>query len=284
MLKNIKVYKTNEIEFDNIVYMNVERNDVIKTINIQYIDNITKNRVPLLVQLDDMYMFDDIQEISDDNSKTKNKHLISHEIILPLVSKTISSTKSIKKFFMELDKKMINDAKQHIDIWEFPKEQIKYKALIRYIEDSDNDIYDNGVVKFKILNSKKFTTKIYNKNKELIRPEYYKEYMSGGNYIKSVVEIVSVWIKNDIFGLYIRPHQLRVSSGPMPIITPDEYCFDDKTDDSESDDEMCNSIFKPMESDDITHTDENFKVKNIEKINNEIDYDEMSSDDEILSE
>ena len=79
MLNKIKIFNIEEINLDKIYYTNIDTNNKhnIQIINMLYIYN--NKKVPLLVQIDDLYMMDDIIEI--DNGST-----INYEIILPLIS------------------------------------------------------------------------------------------------------------------------------------------------------------------------------------------------------
>jgi hypothetical protein len=226
MLNKIQIYKIEDIDLDKIIYMNADLSSDVKIIHLQYIDN--NGRYPLLIQIDNLYMIDDIQKVS-------NKKCITHEVILPLVGKNAKSSEKVKNFFESIDKKIICDAKNYVNIWPFDTKNIKYKALIRYVDGVNNRMYDNGVIKLKFIRSKNFKTRIYNKKKTPVEESQYTEIFNGSCYVKSIVEIVSVWIKNGIFGLYVRPHQLKVSVGFPPIFTPKYYSFDDGTESNDDD-------------------------------------------------
>lgn len=236
MLNKIKILKTDELDFDKIHYTNVDSDNRynIKIINMLYIHN--NKKIPLLIEIDDLYMMDDIISTGE-----------NHEIILPLIGRSSNVTTKVKTFFETLDNKVINDAKQYKVIWNL-NDNIKYKKIVKDVELDDNKqqndifvknsddqnytnfMYNNGLIKFKLVQSDNFNTIIFDKNKNIINKKDYVNSITGGNYIKSIVEIVAIWAKEDIFGLYIRPHQFKITSGSPPIFTLKEYSFNDDND------------------------------------------------------
>lgn len=214
-----------EVDTDNIVYMNCDKNK--KEINIQYInsDNI---RVPFILQTEDLFMIDDVQYNNDKNMNV-------YEIILLLIGRTNEDSNKIKTFFESLDNKFIGDAKEYSNIW-FPDKIIKYKSIIRHISSDDeedkknlnnNFLYTNGLLKLKLFDTKSFKTNIYNDKKELLKKTEYDSLLCGGCYVKCIIEFVSLWFENDVFGVTMRVHQIKISKGKFPILTLNEYSFDD---------------------------------------------------------
>lgn len=226
-MDKISICKIQNIDFNNITYGKKTSDNNIDIINIQYID---KNgyRNPFFVQIDDLYMTDDVQEIKDMRG-------ITHEILLSLISRNTQKTEEIKDFFEALDNKFMEDAKKND--WGV-KDTDKYKTYIKNIdtdgyeekEEIKNYIYNNGLIKLKLIKSKKMRTIVFDKKKNIINEEHYMNVLKGGNYIKSIIEIVSIWKKDDVFGVYIRPHQMRISKGSPPIFVLKKYSFEDSSD------------------------------------------------------
>jgi hypothetical protein len=183
------------------------------------------NLKPPMIQLPDLYMNDDIKRL--------DSNYVTYEILLPLLSRNINTTQLVKSFFQSLDNKIVQDAKQYNTLWNL-NPNIKYKMLIKNIEgDNVDNIYDNGIIKLKFIKSKGFNTRVYDCNKNIIKEKYYTQTLTGNCYIKSIIELVAIWIKDEVFGLYIRPHQLKVTdSGKLPVFSLKDYSF---IDDTESD-------------------------------------------------
>lgn len=265
IFNELKIYKIEEFDLDNLIYSNPLENkgSQTKMIYIKYNDQ-KLGAVPAIIQIPDLFMIDDI--------KTLNSKYITHEILLPLVGKTTNSTKQVKNFFNALDKKIINDSECNIDIWPFDHENMKYKMLIQKLENkdklNDNSIYDNGIIKFKLIKSKEFKTNVFTSDKNKIKTKYYEDIISGGCYIKSIIEIVAIWIKDNIFGIYIRPHQFRVSDGNPPVFTLKNYSFiDDSGESDDQNDYLCD-----------TEVDDNDYIKYCDTKKNDIEYDNLISD------
>jgi len=219
-MNNIKIYKINEINLNNIIYSKPDESSETKLIYLKY--NHNSHKTPLLIQLPDLYMIDDIKELNINSN-------VTHEILLPIIGKTDETTNQVKNFIESLDNKVINDVQNHINIWPFKTNEIKYKLTTKHVNNTTNKIYSNGILKFKLLKSKSFKTNIYKSNKEIINDNMYKKIITGNNYIKSIIEIAAIWIKNDTVGLYIRPHQFRISEGGEPIHVLNKYSFIEDT-------------------------------------------------------
>lgn len=225
MTSRVKIFKINEVNFDNIQYTNISNQNGVNVVNVSIINN--KKKLPLLVQIDDLYMPDDILQ-----SKVNGKTI--YELVLPIAGRTMEDTKSIKTFFENLDNKILNDAKQYRTLWGFSDNQ-KYKSILRKVEFDENDnenveeniFYKNGLLKFKLLENSNYAPSIYDTNRTKIITNDYVNKVTGGNYVKSIIEIVAIWSKNNIFGLYIRPHQFKITNGLPPLFELPEYSFND---------------------------------------------------------
>ena len=69
---------------------------------------------------------------------------------------------------------------------------------------------------------------MFNKNKETIPKSSYCDILTEGCYVKIIIELASLWKnKNNVFGLYLRPHQAKVEYGLPPINTLNSYAFND---------------------------------------------------------
>lgn len=100
-------------------------------------------------------------------------------------------------FFLSLDNMIINLGKLNKITWPFDtNRKIKYKSLI----DS------NGYVVFKIINSKDFNTLIFDKKGIIISSSHLLDII----YAKLTFEPVGIWFNNNIFGVYLRLHEVRL--------------------------------------------------------------------------
>lgn len=217
---NYKIYKMEEIDLDRIVYSKpVSYNKDISSIHISYNDPICGN-VPLLIQSPPMYCTDGI-------TKT-NSNSITHELLLCIQSKTEKYTSQMKSFFEQLDKKLIIDAKNKYS-WDENTKKLTYKVLMRQTNDTD-PFHSNGILKIKFIKSNGFETRVFNKNKSVVHQENYTEAFSNKCYVKLIMECASLWKnKTNIFGLYIRPHQVRIDYGLPPMNILQSYSFMDET-------------------------------------------------------
>lgn len=222
-----KIFKLDELDFSKITY---SEPDIGKTSNIIYMTY--NNNQSILIETPELYCVDKIEQ-----NKTK---YTTHELIITLYGKNQKITDETKKFFENLDNKFIDLFKKNKNIWLSESKNIKYKSIIRYI-DEDNNYYENGVIKIKFIKTKNFTTLLFDKNKNIILQEDYEKVLSGNVYVKIIFEIVSIWIKNNIFGVYLRPYQIKVSKGNIPLLLQDKYSFDDNSESDNEDKFLCDT-------------------------------------------
>ncbi len=196
---NYKIYNINEIDMERIVYSEpVTYNENISSIYVSYKDTI-RGTSPLLLQIPTLCSIEGIRVI---NAKS-----ITHELLLYLQSKTTDVTEQVRDFFEGLDRKFIMDAKKKYD-WKDSVEKLTYKVLVRQ---KKND--ENGILKIKFIKNNEFETRVFYKDRTIITPDEYHKVFSNKCYVKMIIECVSLWKnKHNIFGLYIRPHQIRVES------------------------------------------------------------------------
>ena len=81
---------------------------------------------------------------------------------------------------------------------------MKYQKILRESEDSQ---YSDGIIRFKILNTKDFTTVVQINNKKVNPLVLNKDpqRISNNHWVKSILEIYAIWITDNGFGLFIRP-------------------------------------------------------------------------------
>jgi len=206
-----RIYKPDEIDFDNISYSKpVDYNRHISSIYISYDKN------PLLVQLPGLFCIDGIEKV--------NNRSISHELLLTLNSTSNTKTATIKTFLENLDRKLIVDAKSKYS-WGENAGKLTYKVVVRQ-SNNDNPLYDNGVLKIKFIKSNGFSTVVYNSNREIIPESQYFNTFNENCYVSMILEFVSLWKnRSGVFGVYIRPHQVRVKYGLPPANILTEYSF-----------------------------------------------------------
>ena len=262
---NYKIYKMNEVNLDKIVYSKpVSYNKDISSINISYNDPVHGN-VPFLVQSPPLYCADGIIKTGSNS--------ITHELLLCLHSKTEENTAQVKSFFEKLDKKFIMDAKNKYS-WDENSKKLTYKVLMRQTNDA-NPLHSNGVLKIKFIKNNGFETRVFSKNRSIIHKDNYMETFSNKCYVKLIMECVSLWKnKSNIFGLYIRPHQVRIDFGLPPINVLTKYSFIDETEEDVNNNAKENVIdsysYKSdsMESNSIDSIDSNDSIESVKNANN----------------
>ena len=128
-----------------------------------------------------------------------NSKYVTHEIIIELDKKTLD-------FMERLDRKMIEIGSTQLKDKFKKNKTIKYQSIVR-------DIKDEGkkTMKIKLIKSKNFMTMVFdNQNKLINMTEDYDLYFNGQNHIKIILEISKIWIRDNIFGLYLKPHQIKI--------------------------------------------------------------------------
>ena len=215
-----KIFKLHEFDLLDIVFSEPLNNIIY----------ISHNDEPILFETCELYCVDVIKKYDTKYS--------SHELLLSLTGKNDINTNICKSFFESLDNKLIDTCKANMNIWPFDSKNIAYKSLIRFIDDNDK-YYKNGVIKLKFIKSKNFSTLVFDENKNIVNPIDYNEKFSGNLYVKIIIELVSVWIRDGVFGLYIKLHQLKISNNPKPQL----YLFDSNSSESESESESDISMY-----------------------------------------
>ena len=173
------ILRLDEINLSNIVFHEPENN----IINIQ----------PILFETPKLYCID---EIIDVNSK-----YITHELLVTLKEKNEEKNGIMKNFLNNLEKKIIMEGKKY--------SLKKYQSIIREVED-DSENYQNGVIKIKFIKNKNFHTLVFDEENKLITQNDYSMLFTGDIVVKMILEISSFWIKEGIYGIYLKLHQIKV--------------------------------------------------------------------------
>ena len=270
------IYKISQINLDHIYFSELIQGEDKNLILIKYYDEIKKKKVPLTLQTCSLLYENKINKLSNNDGRT-------HQLEIPLFSNDNEKVNELKNFLDKLDKKIqqfiIKNAKQ-LDI----SNHILYKPIIRdSIE--DNEKLQNGVLKFDIINTHKFKTRIFNEERKIVSTDYLDNNIC---YIKLLLEIPAIWFFKNKCGITIRPCQISVQ---VDNTLTDTYNFIDSDNDYDDifvqDTEMPekNSItfsetsnFNEL----ILNNDKNSSDENINLDNNdENSNDENSSDENI---
>lgn len=181
------IYKLQNIDLNNITYSFPNGK---KFIYIKYNDD--GNRNPLFLELDYMKLIGGIHNL--------NNECLTDELYLKI-------TPDVKNFFDTLDKKIVKDSRKNSSNWSLGNTNIKYKMFVKTM-DVNNDPLD--VIKLKFVKTKNVKTIVYNQDKKIVQSSEYKNVFYHGIYVKTIIEIVAIWIIDGILGLYVRPRQLRL--------------------------------------------------------------------------
>ncbi len=199
----IKIFKANEIDMDKLIYLDINKEHNI--VYIQY-DDDKYGRLPLVFELPELYMVDDMIDDGSTNSK---------ELILTMMSRTVRDTKTVVRLFNQFDKKLISDGKKQSLKWGLANStnsnKYRYKSLVRSV-DSDSRYYENGAIKLKLLNGT-FKTVVYDGDRNIVPIHNYEKVIRRNSYVKTILECVAIWIKDGVYGIYLRPHQMKIVYG-----------------------------------------------------------------------
>lgn len=181
------IYKLEDIDLTNITYSYTNGKNLIY---VKHNDNGKRN--PLFLELDYMKIIGGIHNL--------NNQCLTDELFLNV-------TPDIKNFFDALDKKIVKDSRKNIASWPFGNNNIKYKMFVKTM-DVNNETTD--VIKLKFVKTKNVKTVVYNQDKKIVHESEYNNVFYHGLYAKTIIEIVAIWFKGGVFGLYVRPRQLRL--------------------------------------------------------------------------
>lgn len=210
-----KIFKLDEINLNDITLSDLDK-DIIY---LHYKENF-----PILIETPSLFCVDKI-EIN------KNKYT-THELIVTLNGKNEHETFKTKTFFKKLDEKLIEIGKSNFKKMDIKVENLMYKSIIRNI-DEENDYYKNGVIKMKFVKTKTFSTLLFDNDKNIVSPEKYNLVLKGNNYVKMILELVCIWFKDNVYGIYMRLHQMKIVNGNIPSLMTNSYLFGEDTNSDE---------------------------------------------------
>jgi|688.fasta_scaffold127982_3 hypothetical protein len=203
----VKIFKLYELDLskltfsepiDNIIYITYDNNQavVFETPDLFYYDKINLN-------------------------KTKYS---TYELLVTLLSKTEHYTNITKSFFESLDNKLIQLGQENINEWPFTSKNVKYKSLIKTINDKEEFI--NGLIKVKFIKNKNFNTLLFN-NKKIVPINDYEKILHGNGYVKLIMQLVSIWIKNDVYGAYFKLYQVKTNADEILDLDSESTNYDE---------------------------------------------------------
>ena len=242
----MNILNIDDIDFSCIIFSSIMRTSQYKSyINIYY-KNKDSEYVPFIIHIPYMY--------SKNNIVKKKTKISTHEIIASILSKKKEITDNIISFLKKLENKCINYIKNNCkDIFN-SKDKIIYKSIIKYI-DNDEYIYKNGLLKIKILKNNKINTQVLDENNNII--ENYCNNMDTPPpfYLQSVIEVHSIWIKNNIFGITLLCHKLKISKDEKPIASINTFSYiDESSEEIDTNRDNINNINNINSSDQILNS------------------------------
>lgn len=239
--------KISNINLDNIIYTSIKENRRKKIVYIKYKNK--KNNVS-------NFVFQTPTLLNVNRAKLHNNY---YELDIPIKTKKINKEPYFIKFLNNLDNKILYDASNYSSSWfqNIGTENILYQKIIR---SSTNEIYKNGIINLKILNTSSFNTIIKNEEK-IIKPNEIEE----NTWVKMILECYGIIISENGFSLFLRPiimyfKKIKISNY--------NYKFIEESDNSDDENEI-----EELESSNI------FIKKDVEKLEND-KYSETSSESE----
>lgn len=214
------------ILFENIKFNNIYFDKVKETNNkkIVYLKYKNKGKMENFVtQTPTLWVIKKPSKISDN----------LYDLEIPLVGKRESNVSNFINFLNNLDKFVINSAKENANKWFNDSNEATYLNSIR---ESNNSNISKGFIKLKIIKSLDFKTILKKDNKYKISIDDIKE----NTWVKSIIQIFAIWIKpNNQFGIYFRP---IIISFKEPNINKINYNFIKETEEEDIVEEIANSV------------------------------------------
>ncbi len=205
------IHKIASIDLNNLTFSQPDYREATTVIYAKY------NSEPFFFETPDLLMVDDPVHI--------NNQYVSYEMLVTLQSKTQENTNSTVNFFNNLDQHIQSVCQQHMSDWPL-QSGMRYKLTVRDVDDQC-DYYKNGIIKVQLIHSRTFQTKLFNNNRLKVPLEQYQNSLKAMTYVRFIFEVVSIWIRSDTFGVYLRPYQVKVT--PYETMTPvlEHYSFQD---------------------------------------------------------
>jgi len=168
-------YKLNEINFNNIVFKKTKLIGNKKIIFLKYKDNKLNNFV---IQLSKII-----------NNNVNNSNEIEF----------IIDNENYINFFEKLDNYIINQS-QINQLWfnHLENKSLNYQRILQ----------DNNSIKLKLCDNKELVTNLLVNNENVTNFDYVNSHKST---TKMILEIYAIWIKNNSFGLMLRPINIAIT-------------------------------------------------------------------------
>ena len=223
------------INFDNIYFDKVKETNNKKIIYLKY-----KNKGKMenfVTQTPTLWVIKKPTKISDN----------LYDLEIPLVGKRESNVNNFIDFLNNLDKFVINSAKENASKWFNDSNEATYLNSIR---ESNNSTISKGFIKLKIIKSLDFKTILKKDNKHKISIDDIKE----NTWVKSIIQIFAIWVKpNNQFGIYFRP---IIISFKEPNINKINYNFIKETEEEDLVEEIANSVTSLNKDSDDNNSEE----------------------------
>lgn len=244
---NFTIFKLYDFDLEKLVYLDPIKNPNNNTIFIPTMLNHNNKKIHPLIQVPSIKLCDNYK---------------NNILICPLVGLDEEKTAIIRKFFNNIDNKVINDFKKYGKTWCPNIKNISYKAIVSEI-DEENSITQytdvNEVITFNLFNKDKdgnvtFFTKVYDAKKNIITPENIENYLQRGNIIQSIIEFrgINITLENNNLEVQfiIRTHQIRVTE-TYKEINIESYSFLD----SEIEPQISQVKYNQVKNKQIKHMD-----------------------------
>lgn len=157
-----------------------------------------------------------------------------YELEVPLFGKSSRKVDRFVRLLKQLDLKFINDAKKNSKSWFIGKSNIRYKSIIREVTNT-NRVFENGVIKVKILYGIDGTTILQNGKESSV------DELQVDGQIRMLLELYALWTTDEGFGLYMRPLIID-----QQVIKKYTFSF---IDDNDSDSDILDTEVGPIEDD-----------------------------------
>jgi hypothetical protein len=215
-----QIFKLKDIEVDDITFTDFNDGEI----NISYL-----GKYPLLIEIPPLCCNGDIIL-----NKTK---YTTHELYLNLLGKNDYDTNAIDNFFKKLDSKLIGFGKLNYKNWGLENKNIMYKSVIR---EFDKESPQKNGIKVKFMKSKNFNTLLFDQKQNIIHTNDYQKYIKKGCYVKMIIELVCIWIKNSTYGIHIKLHQMKLCQNSNGSEMLSGYSFCESSDDDSYDGQSTN--------------------------------------------
>jgi hypothetical protein len=206
-------YRIEDINLSKIRYINKKVTNSKTIIYVKYED---KNKLNNFV-----FQTPSLRNVNDIVKKNG-----FYEMDIPLVGQNESKTNLLVEFLNNLDRKIINDGKINNDWFDnfIINDNIKYQRTIR-----ENDNYNNGMIKVKILKNENFETIVQINNKDRIDISKVNKIINKNCWVKMILEVYAIWVNEKGFGLFLRP--ILVSFKPIEKIEYNYKLLDESDED-----------------------------------------------------